>query len=167
MKRWTGVSRTSLSLSVLLCCMLFCSGVQAQSAVKMIKLDGILDETGTGPTTPFTMTGVASHLGKFTGRGEVMFQPGELPGTQVGSGVAVLIAANGDQLVGVVTWDIGTEQNEAKDGSVRFVWRDSVTFSDGTVASNTGRFVNNRPPGLIIKIKIICIATFCFWFLDT
>ena len=68
----------------------------------------------------------------------------------------VLTAANGDRLVGVVTWDIGAEQNESHTTHIHFSWRDSVTFSDGTVVSNSGRFVDNRPPGLVIAGKLVC-----------
>jgi hypothetical protein len=166
MKNSTGKPRQCLSMAAIICFLLFHSVTQAQSAVNMVKLDGILDESTPGLTKPITMSGVASHLGNFTGVGEVMLLPGVEPGSQIGSGVAVLTAVNGDQLVGVVTWEAGAEQNGTREGSVRFAWRDSVTFSDGTVVSNTGRFVENRPPGLIIRTKIICIATFCFWFYD-
>jgi len=31
-----------------------------------------------------------------------------------------------------------------------------VEFSDGTIAENTGRFINDRPPGLVV-LAIIAI----------
>src|SRR5262245_42584449 len=55
---------------------------------------------------PFTLNGTASHLGKFEAFGEIDFAPGEEEGELEGAGFAVFVAANGDQLVGSVDWDI-------------------------------------------------------------
>jgi hypothetical protein len=59
-------------------------------------------------------------------------------------------------LVGVVTWDIAAPENDIHNTSIHFSWRDSVTFSDGTVVGNTGRFVTDRPPGLVVAGKLKC-----------
>lgn len=128
-----------------------------KSPVKMVKLEGAIDRTGEGPMHPFALSGIASHLGKFTAVGEVAFVPGQQHHSETGTGVVVFEAANGDQLVGVVTWGISPSENDIHDTHVHFSWRDSVTFSDGTVAHSTGHFVKNRPPGLPVVGKLVCI----------
>ena len=147
--------------SIVLCTMLCFLQVyqpvaHAESPVKMHKFVGSIDLTAPGPVIPFTLAGEASHLGKFTSVGEVVFTPGQQTGTLVGNGVVVLTAANGDLLVGVVTWDVSAAADDMRTTSIHFSWRDSVTFSNGTVVSNTGRFVSDRPPGLVV-IAIIAI----------
>jgi hypothetical protein len=102
---------------------------------------------------PFTLSGTASHLGKFRSYGEVVFEPGEEPGTFVGRGPVVLEAANGDLLVGVVTWEVSDEA-----ALMHFSWRDEVQFSDTTIVANTGRFVDDRPRGLVATIQPMSIA---------
>ena len=37
-----------------------------------------------------------------------------------------------------------------------FSWADSVELGDGTIVENTGRFVEDRPPGLVV-IAIIAL----------
>jgi len=135
------------SLAVL--CMFAVSAVPAaaQSPVKL-KGDGAIDFSAEG-ALPFTLSGTASHLGRYTACGEVEFVPGDEEGSLLGDGVVVLEAANGDLLVGVVTWLLYPDGT----GSARFHWRDSVEFSDGTVVSNTGRFQTARPPGAIIGFE--------------
>lgn len=147
--------------SVVLCTMLCFLQVyqpvaHAESPVKLQKFEGRIDITAPGPVIPFTLAGEASHLGKFTSVGEVVFTPGQIPGTLVGNGVVVMTAANGDRLVGVVTWEVSAENAGFRTTSTHFSWRDSVTFSNGTVAVNTGRFVSDRPPGLVV-IAIIAV----------
>jgi hypothetical protein len=127
----------------------------AESPVQLQKFVGALDVHAIAPM-PFVLSGEASHLGKFTAYGEVEFIPGPQPGTRVGQGVAIFQAANGDLLVGVVSWEIDPAVNGLATSGIRFSWRDSVTFDDGTVVTNTGRFVNSRPPGLVV-IAIIAI----------
>jgi hypothetical protein len=127
----------------------------ASSPVKLQKWIGSIDLSGDDPV-PFELSGTASHLGKFTAKGEVEFVPGEEDGTLVGSGVVVFKAANGDLLVGVVTWDVDEAVDGLSTSAIHFSWRDSVEFSDGTVVSNTGRFIDDRPPGLVV-IAIIAI----------
>ncbi|RIK75190.1 MAG: hypothetical protein DCC68_21615 [Planctomycetota bacterium] len=123
----------------------------AVSPVKMKNFGGTIDYADDGPS-PFELDGVASHLGRFTARGEVTLVPGDEEGTFVGQGVVVFEAANGDLLVGTTTWDVDGDQV----GRMHFAWQDAVQFSDGTVVANTGRFVDDRPPGLVV-IAIIAI----------
>ncbi len=113
----------------------------------------------TDRTSPFTLQGTQEHLGAFTAQGEVTFRPGQEPGSLIGEGVAVFTTANGDQLVGVVTWEADAEDaNGQRASDIRFSWRDSVQFADGTVVASTGQFAEaeDRPPGLVV-IAIIAI----------
>jgi hypothetical protein len=128
--------------------------VIAKSPVKLNNFAGAVDVLADGPT-PFSLCGTASHLGQFTAHGEVEFINGEEPGSRDGSGVVVLEAANGDLLVGNVSWLVEAGGNE-RTSHIHFSWRDSVEFNDGTVVANTGRFINDRPPGLVV-IAIIAI----------
>jgi hypothetical protein len=105
---------------------------------------------------PFTLSGTASHLGTFRSYGEVVFEPGEEPGTFVGRGPVVLEAADGDLLVGIVTWEVSAEDDGFRAAHMHFSWRDEVQFSDTTIVANTGRFVDDRPPGLVV-IAIIAV----------
>lgn len=128
--------------------------VAAESPVKMKNFLGTIDPTA-GSVTPFTLSGTASHLGSFNAHGEVEFGPGEEPGSLLGSGVVVFEAANGDLLVGAVAWEIDAG-DDFRTSHIHFSWLDSVQFADGTVVTNTGRFVDDRPPGLVV-IAIIAI----------
>jgi len=94
----------------------------------------------------FTMSGTDRHFGRYSAFGEM--------DVSEGLGVAVLTAADGDQIVGVV--EAGAEEIERTHGHFHFSWRDSVTFDDGTVHVNTGRFAKHRPEGLVV-IAIIAI----------
>ena len=127
----------------------------AQSPVKLQKWGGTIDFSEEG-ISPFTLQGTASHLGRFTGYGEVEFDPGSEEGTLVGDGAVVFEAANGDLLVGVLIWEADAEEAECRAGRIHFSWRDSVEFGDGTVVSSTGRFAKSKPPGLVV-IAIIAI----------
>lgn len=102
----------------------------------------------------FSMRGIASHLGRFVAVGEVTTPTSAENEAFETTGVAAFRAANGDYLVGTVDMVSDAEQL----GSLTFHWRDSVQFSDGTVAYSTGRFANaeDRPPGLVV-IAIIAI----------
>ena len=158
MARFIRRTRVSIVLTAVLCFLqVYPPFLSAdESAVKMVKLEGSINRTGPGPIFPFALSGVASHLGTFTGVGEVAFVPGPQPDSETGSGVVVFTAVNGDKLVGVVTWDITASENDTHDGIIRFAWRDSVTLSNGVV-SNTGRFVTDRPPGLVVITKCILV----------
>lgn len=125
----------------------------AKSPVKLQKWSGAIELNASGPK-PFTLAGEASHLGKFAAEGEVEFTR-QSNGSLVGEGVVVFTAANGDLLVGIVDWDIAAG-GDVRTTSLGFHWQDSVEFSDGTVVHNTGRFVKDRPPGLVV-IAIIAI----------
>jgi hypothetical protein len=127
----------------------------AESPVKMKNFQGTIDLSATG-AIPFTLSGTASHLGEFTAQGEVEFVPASTPGSLVGEGVVVFEAANGDLLVGEVTWHVDPAVGDFATSSIHFAWRDFVEFSDGSIVLNTGRFVDSRPPGLVV-IAIIAI----------
>jgi hypothetical protein len=127
----------------------------AKSPVKLQNWIGTIDFS-TDELSTFTLEGTASHLGRFTARGEVEFLPGEDEGLLEGDGVVVFEAANGDLPVGVVTWTVDAENDHFRTSHIHFSWRDSVQFSDGSVVDSTGRFVNDRPPGLVV-IAIIAI----------
>jgi len=73
-------------------------------------------------------------------------------GSGRGRRVAAFEAANGDVLVGLTTWEV----DDSELGGLHFSWRDSVTFSDGTIVDSTGRFAASRPPGLVV-IAIIAV----------
>jgi hypothetical protein len=121
----------------------------------MKNFQGTIDLSAQG-AMPFTLNGEASHLGEFTAQGEVEFVPGATPGSLVGEGVVVFEAANGDLLVGAVTWHVDPAVDDLASSSIHFSWRDFVEFSDGSIVFNTGRFVDSRPPGLVV-IAIIAI----------
>jgi hypothetical protein len=127
----------------------------AESPVKLQNWKGMIDFSTEG-VSPFVLSGTASHLGRFTCYGEVEFLPGEDEGSLEGDGVAAFKAANGDLLVGVVTWDAGEEVGGLRAGRIHFSWRDFVEFSDGTVVFSTGRFADSRPPGLVV-LAIIAV----------
>jgi len=127
----------------------------ARSPVKLKNWGGTIDFSEEG-ISPFTLSGTASHLGRFTGYGEVEFSPGPVAGTLLGDGVVVFEAANGDLLVGVLMWEADAEEAECRAGRIHFSWRDSVEFDDGTIVSSTGRFAKFKPPGLVV-IAIIAI----------
>ncbi len=127
----------------------------AQSPVKLQNWEGAIDFSTVG-ISPFTLDGTASHLGRFTAYGEVEFFPGDKVGSLVGDGLVAFTAANGDRLVGVVSWHADAESNYLRTSHIHFSWRDFVVFSDETTVSSTGRFANTRPPGLVV-IAIIAI----------
>ena len=128
----------------------------AKSPVKLQKWAGEIDFSPDGIST-FVLAGNASHLGRFDAYGEVEFVPGEEDGSLIGDGVVVFEAANGDLLVGDVTWEAAAaDEDDLSTSRMHFAWRDFVEFSDGTVMFNTGRFVEDRPPGLVV-IAIIAI----------
>src|SRR5262249_50043078 len=131
--------------------------VYAESPVKMKNFSGEIDLTA-GGVTPFTLSGTASHLGEFRAYGEVEFLPGEEPGSLVGMGVG---ARGGDLRVGTVAWGVAAG-GALRPSRIHFSWRDSVEFDDGTVVSNTGRFVDDRPPGLVVIAIIAILAAILF-----
>jgi hypothetical protein len=124
---------------------------RAQSPVKLQNWEGTIDYVPDG-VTAFTLSGTASHLGDFQAYGEIELVGGDEEGSLIGEGVVVFEAANGDLLVGVTTWDVGSDTV----GGMHFSWRDSITLSDGTVVSSNGHFAHERPPGLVV-IAIIAV----------
>jgi hypothetical protein len=141
----------AIRLTGLAACVALATGpaLAAKSAVKMTKLTGSVELSAEGPT-PFTLSGVASHLGNFTAVGEVEFEPGEEEGSFHGEGVVVIKAANGDLLVGNVIWEVSPAVDDDASVHLHFAWRDTVEFSDGAFFANTGRFTDNRPPGAVV-----------------
>jgi hypothetical protein len=100
----------------------------------------------------FILRGTTPDIGRFTSYGEIDFAAGEEEEMLHGTGVAVVTAANGDQLVGVVTCRLD------RDGALaefHFSWRDSVELRDGTTVATTGRFLAHRPPGLIVHYRVV------------
>jgi hypothetical protein len=119
------------------------SPVKLQNAIIMVDPEAAL--------SPLTIEGTVSHLGKVAGDGEISFEPGEEGGSSYGEGVVVLVAANGDQLVGIITLDIYPLEDGEHDVDIHISWSDSVEFSDGSVFASTGRFAKTRPPGIIAR----------------
>src|SRR5262245_17480210 len=116
------------------------------AAPRVIKLSAEASlELATDGPSPFVVAGNASHLGRYICYGEIEFSPGAEAGSLEGEGVAAIQAANGDVIVGIVTWQIDADGN----GQIAFHWSDSVEFSDGTVVSSTGRFTRSRPAGAV------------------
>jgi hypothetical protein len=157
MKCFFTPSWQQLGLAVLLSFLLALpqQALAAKSAVKLQKWSGKIDFADNGPS-PFTLAGNASHLGNFTADGEVTFGPVDGDGFMLGEGVVVFKAANGDLLVGTVSWNVDTSGGNQQTTSMSFHWADSVTFDNGDEVSSTGRFVDDRPPGLVV-IAIIAI----------
>lgn len=157
MKRFVNRSRLKVSLVAMLTFSLVSGPAMATSPVKLQNWTGTIDLSADEPV-PFTLEGTASHLGRFTAYGEVEFLRGEKEGSLFGNGVVVFEAANGDQLVGDVTWDVDPAADGFSSSTIHFSWRDSVEFDDGTVVASTGRFAKaeGRPPGLVV-IAIIAI----------
>jgi hypothetical protein len=154
MKRFAG--RKILAFVVIVA--FLASSVHPTYAVSPIKLthwSGTISASTAGLAS-FDLEGVASHLGQFTGSGEVEFLPMGDDGSLVGAGPVVLRTANGDLLVGVVTWDVGAESGAERPAHLHFSWRDAVTFNDGTTFGSTGRFAASRPPGLVV-LAIIAV----------
>ena len=141
MSRFTIPRRAQVTLVALLASLAVAPAALAQSAVKL-KGEGAINLSAEGPS-PFMLSGTASHLGKYACYGESAFFPGGDAGSLDGDGLAAIEAANGDLLVGVVTWQFDADGT----GHVAFSWRNFVVFSDGTVVFSTGRFAASRPPG--------------------
>jgi hypothetical protein len=153
MKSFQVSGRQKITLvAVLTCVLAIPPSAFAKSPVKMTKLEGMVDVSTSGPS-PYVLDGIASHLGRYEAYGEVEFMPGEEEGSLVGMGPVVFEAANGDLLVGVAMWEIDPAADDVAETRVHFAWADSVTFSDGTVVFNTGRFVDDRPPGLVVVVS--------------
>lgn len=101
------------------------------------------------------MTGTAEQLGDCSCFGELDFVAGATQNTLDGQGVVVFTAANGDQLVGVITMELDDVHDTF---STEVHWRDSVILSDGATVASSGRFANHRPPELVV-IAIIAISS--------
>src|SRR3954452_2256035 len=69
------------------------------------------DETKQQAT--FTLAGTENNIGRFASYGELDFIPGTQAGMLEGTGVVVLMAANGDHLVGLATAELNSNANQA------------------------------------------------------
>jgi hypothetical protein len=128
----------------------------AQSGIKM-NGTATLIEAPTG-LWALHMEGTASHLGKFTCDGELALFPGQIDGTTEGIGVAAFTAANGDVLVAHVDYQVDADGVT----QTHFKWQDSITYNDGRTVNSTGRFVDNRPAGLIQIGHMVCVKILIF-----
>lgn len=99
-------------------------------------------------------TGTAEGLGNCACYGELVFVPGGEPDVFHGVGVVVFTAANGDRLVGVIAMQVDEATGTF---SAEMHWHDSVTLHDRSILASSGRFVHNRPSGLLVVIAIIAI----------
>ena len=142
--------KSAMSVAALCLLQAFAGSALGQSAVQFHGNGSVIQQSG--GLYALNLDGEASHLGLCTCRGELDLVPGATEGEKSGEGIAAFTAANGDVIVGVVTCHISPE-----DGiQLGFHWRDSVKFSDGTVACSTGRFEESRPPGMIIRCVYVC-----------
>lgn len=146
MKRFIGLGAFPAAIVVTLA---ITTVAYSQSSEELKKFSGVVVGPDNGINSLF-LEGKAPHIGRFVALGEVEFVPGEIEGSLVGQGVAVFVAADGDLLVGVVAWEMGAEVDGVAISHFQFHWRDSVEFSDGTTVSTTGRFVDNKPAGLVV-----------------
>jgi hypothetical protein len=126
----------------------------AQSPIQVSRLNGQLASVVPGGPAAFVLEGEGTRLGRFTAAGEVTFTAGTTPHTLQGQGVVVFRAANEDRLVGTVTWLVGAPGPQGRGSSVSFRWQSAVTFSDGTVVTTSGGFVENQPMNLVLNLTI-------------
>jgi hypothetical protein len=153
MRRFLFPNRLNVTLVALLTFLTgFPMPAYAKSPIRLNNWKGEIEPPVDGLSS-FALEGTATHLGRFAAYGEVELSPAA-DGSVDADGVVVFKAANGDLLVGVTTWEVAANSV----GAIRFSWRDSVEFSDGTVVSSTGRFekAEDRPPGLVV-IAIIAV----------
>jgi hypothetical protein len=111
---------------------------RASQSLLKVKASGTMIQRDDGSGLLF-FHGRMQKLGRFDGYAELALPPGQ----STGSGAAILRDRHGDILVGIIT----TTVNSRGVGRVTFSWRDSVELHDGTVVSNTGKFVRERPQG--------------------
>ena len=142
-----------VTIAILTAAGIFTESTPAAPVVKLSG-EGSIELSTDGPST-FVLQGNGSHFGKYACYGEVEFSTGTEAGTLAGKGPAVIQAANGDLIVGIVTWQIDADGN----GQTSFSWRDSVEFSDGALVSSTGRFTSSRPAGAVSKVRTITDGT--------
>lgn len=100
-----------------------------------------------GQLSHFTVTGKNADFGRYVALGEATFIAGQEEGVlRSGTGIAVLNAESGQQIVADVTCQVFGDGSE-----FTFHWRDSVVFSNGSIVSTTGTFVDQKPPGLALN----------------
>lgn len=153
MKRFVNTNGLSVVAGVLVALAASgCNGfpASAQTADEQV----LIVPSAQGPSR-LSMTGTTTEFGRFVATGEITFPADEQGQLQDGTGIAVVQAEDGDQIVADVTARIGDEGNT----EYTLHWRDSVTFSDGAVVQTTGRFVDDKPPGL--TQQYICSSVCC------
>lgn len=100
-----------------------------------------------GGLSHFAVTGSTADFGRYLALGEATLVPGQEEGVlEDGTGIAVLLAENGDQVVAEVTFKVSGEGFD-----FTYDWRDSVTLSTGSTVSTSGAFVNQLPPTLTLS----------------
>ena len=112
--------------------------MKIRSATLQFEEDGVslLRMSGTGP-----------ELGTFSAFAEIEFAPALDDDLFDGTGVVAFATANGDLLVGVIAAKLEVLDSDHGLLTSEIEWRDSVTFSDGSTRSSSGRFKHHRPPG--------------------
>lgn len=151
MKRFTNPARLIVTLGVLLTLVGFNCASPAGSGGDPPEPDDsanaqvIILESHDG-LSQFTVTGTTTEFGQYLALGEATIFPGEQEGELDGEGIAVLQADNDEQIAADVTFKATDEGFD-----FTFHWRDSVTFSNGSTAANTGSFVDDQPPGLFLS----------------
>jgi hypothetical protein len=150
-------SRTKMGLVALLITALTTTQVAAQQALAELTIfRGHIDLSEDGSVKPFRLVGNAPNIGAFHAIGEVVFHATGRRGSLVGNGVVLLVDANHQRLVGVVSWLMDGGGGDVRASHIEFHWRDFIRFHNGLTVVNTGRFVDSRPPGLVV-IAIIAI----------
>ena len=149
MKSGNAIGQRTVMLFALLTLLGLCvPAVFAQSASDL-KGSGSIHFAPVGIST-FALSGIEAHLNEYACRGELQFTPSSRhDGALDGYGVAVFRASNEDQLVGIVT----LKTDASGTGQIVFAWRDAVRFSDGTIATSTGRFQESLPADAKTTVK--------------
>lgn len=155
MQPFTVPGRPRTFVVVLLTLALPTAQVSAQELVELKIFQGQIDLTVPG-AKPFFLKGDAPGIGPFRALGEVVFRRAGRGGGFLGQGSAVFVDGQGNRLVGLVTWEMEGRGGAFRTNRIEFHWRDSVRFHNGVVASTTGKFIESRPPGLVV-IAIIAI----------
>jgi hypothetical protein len=93
----------------------------------------------------FGVTGKTAEFGRYLAVGELTLVTSGEESAEL-EGVAALEAENGDQITANVTCTLGGDGID-----FTFHWLDSVSFSTGAKASNSGKFVDAKPPGLNVR----------------
>jgi len=141
----------------------FCAGPECVPTTANTEDTSTRDEQlvvipSTSGPSQIALTGTTEEFGRYIASGEITYAESEEEGPQSGTGVAVVQAEDGD----VIVADLTSEPQEDGTTNFTFHWRDSVMFSNGTVVPTTGRFVDERPPGLVRVYRCgVCCTKVC------